>query len=672
MHPTRKPQSAHLAPLRPYTRACWALSLLTPIALISLTSCDTPSETPMSAGGGARGGGGVQGGGGVHGGGGEITAGDEPGGAVGPIGGASGPAGAEAPRVCEPSAEGWGTVAPIFEARCGACHGAEPKFGAPFPLSALSDLTPARATLAAEALSSGAMPPAGQSPLSAEERGALISWLTCGEAGEVSPTTPPGGFESTRPILSAPAEPPSGVDFFEVRANGFEVPSTRSDHYECFTVRAPLTEERFIRRIETIIGDARVLHHAVLIPEDGGRAPNTHSPCADDNAFALIYGWAPGQGALHFPEGGIRLAPGQALTLQIHYNNRAGYTDAIDNSGVRIYHAPPEGPEVAVVTLGPMEFEVPPRSRGEAVGYCELPADTRLVASFPHMHERGVRFEQVISRAWRERPVGEEGWEDVITLSGWDFESQYVYDTPMDLSEGDLIKTTCVYENTGDEPLRFGEKTEDEMCFNFAYISPPIGYTLCNQRDLPARQYEPGACAPAEAAEWTPPEVQLALVAAAPPPTAQSVLLPPGRYWIDSAAAYVDPQLAAQYRFDLARSGARSQGAVRWGEAGEVLIDASSDLRVVAAGLSFTTRVAISALSAVSFNEVAPEDPAAGSLSLTASCGEVPRDPVWVTLDEEASSAEGVGRGEGGAWLRMPLDLGPVSLTLRLHLVAAP
>jgi hypothetical protein len=582
------------------------------------------------------------------------------------------PAGAEALSACAPSAEQWPPLAPLLEARCGECHGASPQFGAPFPLASLSDFTPERALLAAEALSRGAMPPAGQPPLTAEERASLLSWLTCGAQGEAPPVSPPGGFESTRPVLSAPEAPPPGVDFFELRAGGFHVPPDRSDHYECFTLRAPLTEERFIRRIETLIDDARVLHHAVLIPEDGGRAPNTHSPCGDDNPFALIYGWAPGQGALHFPEGGIRLAPGQALTLQIHYNNRAGYADAIDNSGVRIYHAPPEGPEVAVITLGPMEFEVPPRSRGEAVGYCELPAHTRLVASFPHMHERGVRFEQQVSRDWRARPVGEEAWEDMITISGWDFESQYVYDTPMDLNEGDLIKTTCVYENTGDEPLSFGEKTEDEMCFNFAYISPPIGYTLCNQSQMPARAYVPGACAPEEASAWVPPEVALRLVAEAPPPPTQSVLLPAGRYWIDAALAYVDPTLAAQYRFDLERSGARAQGAVLWGESGEVLIDASSDLRVVAAGLSFTTRLELSALSAVSFHELPPDDPAAGSLSLTPSCGELTRDPVWLTLDDQALSAEGVGRGEGGAWLRLPLELGPVSLTLRLHLTAAP
>ena len=90
------------------------------------------------------------------------------------------------------------------------------------------------------------MPPAGQPSLAANDRMKLYSWLTCGDTGETPTPLPAGGFSSSRPLLTAPDEIPENTDFFEVKADGFAVPSNRSDRYECFTVQAPISEARFI------------------------------------------------------------------------------------------------------------------------------------------------------------------------------------------------------------------------------------------------------------------------------------------------------------------------------------------------------------------------------------------------------------------------------------------
>ena len=119
-----------------------------------------------------------------------------------------------------------------------------------------------------------------------------------------------GAFDADRDIIPQSDPPMVGVDFFELRAQAFKVGPDEDDRYECFTFELPITEERFIRRIETVVGDARVLHHAILIPEGQGE-PGTHGPCDEENPLSLVYGWAPGQGALQFPEGGIRIRPGQ-------------------------------------------------------------------------------------------------------------------------------------------------------------------------------------------------------------------------------------------------------------------------------------------------------------------------------------------------------------------------
>jgi hypothetical protein len=37
---------------------------------------------------------------------------------------------------------------------------------------------------------------------------------------------------------------------------------------------------------------------------------------------------------------------------------------------------------------------------------------------------------------------------------------------------GDTLTTTCVYNNTTDNTVTFGENTENEMCFNFVTAWP--------------------------------------------------------------------------------------------------------------------------------------------------------------------------------------------------------
>ena len=46
------------------------------------------------------------------------------------------------------------------------------------------------------------------------------------------------------------------------RAPDYRVPQT-DDHYMCFTIAAPTDRERFIRRIDAVVDESRVLHHLV-------------------------------------------------------------------------------------------------------------------------------------------------------------------------------------------------------------------------------------------------------------------------------------------------------------------------------------------------------------------------------------------------------------------------
>ncbi|MEE2643589.1 MAG: hypothetical protein VYD19_01535 [Myxococcota bacterium] len=493
---------------------------------------------------------------------------------------------------CVPDRARWEEeIGALVGARCGTCHGDPLQYGAPYTLTDYESLHAENVLgnqgafkAIAEQVELGRMPPAGQQALTEDERRALVQWARCDEAPTVIPA---GGFESDRPILQDPGPPPPGTPSFELRAVGFTPPTGRSDHYECFTFAVPVDAPRYLRRIETIVDDARVLHHIVLIPEDGGRAPGEHSRCNQENPLKLLYAWAPGQGALAFPEGGIRVEPGQAVTLQIHYNNKAGWDDVSDRSGVRIYHGPPEGPEVMVLTLGPVSFEIPAGERAQAVGWCELPAETKLLASFPHMHEIGVDFRShIISADGREQPL--------INLNGWDFESQYLYETPVSLNAGDTIETRCTFENRRDEPVRSGGRTGDEMCFNFTYITPPLPISYCNQDAPPSpRIYERGECADETLEAAVPAQIVQAelITGALPRPTGEA--LADGRWGVTSARIFFEQLSIGGLELELEASAIALQGALSLLE-GVLTVDLVVQIRLVISGLSYQQRIPIS------------------------------------------------------------------------------
>ncbi len=536
------------------------------------------------------------------------------------------------PAGCVPDRDVWMTEArPRVSTWCGACHGETPQFGAPYGLldyDALLAGPDGERPLdrLVETLRDGSMPPPAQPQPTGADRAALLDWASCGEnQGDPGEGPLPGGFDVDRPLLDAPDGPPPGTDFFELRADDFVVDPGMRNHYECFTFAAPIDTPRLIRRVETIVDDARVLHHTVLIPGGEGREPGENGPCANDNPLNLIYAWAPGQGPLHFPEGGIHLAPGERLTLQIHYNNAAGHPDVADASGVRIHHGPvtADAPIYDMLAFGPAVFRVAPRSVGQATGYCVLPQDTTVFASFPHMHEAGVAFAQTIRRA-----DGSE--EQLIDLQGWSFDSQYLYSTPVELSAGDIVTTTCTFRNLDDDVLRSGTATEDEMCFNFAYVTPPLAGRYCNRPELhEPSPYAAGRCAAARAEDLDPPRISGAYsMGAAPmltggPWPADGVWALSGIDMVfsdfDVGVAVLDPDASQVSGFGLL-----------WLEGDRITMDALVDLYLTDGLLAFDQTVNIS----VGGTRTAIDE--AGTVSLAGDCGDIEGDAVDIAYQTDA------------------------------------
>jgi hypothetical protein len=324
----------------------------------------------------------------------------------------------------------------------------------------------------------GKMPPANTptGALTEAEKNTLLAWLDSGAPGSGTaactgdPMPPPGPLPGP---ASLPCKPQ-----YEFRASGatatepFAVPLA-ANTYRCFSFQVPFTPDEQAIAWAPLIDDSRVLHHWILYGHTNNLMPNG---CGDPGRVFLV-GWAPGgQNGKLPPDVGFELPdPGTWLTLEVHYNNKAGHTDARDRSGVAMCTTNTPRPKVAgVITLGSLGINIPAGAddftvTSEITGLQTriLPEPLHVLWTSPHMHVTGKRFHTDIVRGG--------AMIELVDVPAWDFNDQraFLRDPEQTLiMPGDGMRTTCTYKNPTQNAIRFGEKTENEMCFNFVAVYP--------------------------------------------------------------------------------------------------------------------------------------------------------------------------------------------------------
>ncbi len=495
---------------------------------------------------------------------------------------------------CVPDRGAWASsIEPSVQRHCGSCHGETPDFGAPYSLTDLDFLlTPFAGgqrpvDRMAALVHAGQMPPPALARMPDETARAIVEWASCGELTVTEQT----GLTSTASPWLAPATGPAGLETLDLTASEFVVSPTTRDLYRCFVFDVPTTEDRFIRRFEMIFDRTEVLHHLVLLRDTDGTAPDEDYDClgAMPTGSQYLYAWAPGQGAVEFPEGGLRLRPGERYVMQIHYNNGVGLPDVSDSSGVRLFLAPPEGDEYGMLAIGPVSFEIPARSSQTAGSYCTVREESRMIAGMPHMHEVGTSFhEHIESGAGGRR-------RDLIDIENWDFDTQLFYALPATLEPGDRIYTECTWDNPGSERVTTGPRTDDEMCFNFAYITPPPTALFCDEGDGPPSDvpYAPGTCAPSGASADVPVQTLPWREGIASSPLAGGAV-PDGHWTLTGGEILVSALTTPLGTVDLARTFTLARGQATT-SGGTFSFDAATHVFIQAtAGASFGRPGAIS------------------------------------------------------------------------------
>jgi hypothetical protein len=331
-------------------------------------------------------------------------------------------------------------------------------------------------------VSAGLMPPPTAPPLAPAEKAALLGWLEAGApSGGEACSAPPPDAGGTAPDPNAPPSGPAALPCkpkYEFRAHGlaptdpFPVP-VETNAYRCFSFPVPFTAGEQAIAWAPVIDDERVIHHWILY----GHKNTTRPVGCGDTQRVFLTGWAPGGGNGVMPaDVGLELPdPGTWLTLEVHYNNGARIPDARDRSGVAMCTTEtPRPKEAGVVTLGTLNIAIPADNMDHTVT-SEFPGTlTRLLPeplhvlwTSPHMHVAGRSFRTDIIRGGQTLPL--------VDVPMWDFDNQRGYPTDPEktlILPGDTLRTSCTYRNGTTSPIRFGEKTENEMCFNFVAVYP--------------------------------------------------------------------------------------------------------------------------------------------------------------------------------------------------------
>ncbi len=376
-------------------------------------------------------------------------------------------------------------VQPMLNSHCTRCH-----YEGGLGPGDFTDLETVRALGPAMvgAMEAGEMPPAAADPtcreykgsehlnLPADDAATFAAWLDA-DTPEGDPTTAP----EVVPLKDELENPDAVVMMESAYTPSFADPSNPGNEYRCFAIDPGELTGRYITSMAPIVGNNQMVHHIVLftMPEEdlteSQRTPEGWN-CIDDMGSETLDGmltaWAPGMLPVEFPEGkGIQVEEGRVLVAQMHYFYNGPDTEgASDQSGYAFHLAPEDEPvaPVFMVPAGSFSFTIPAGSADYTFtdGFLNTYVDLTVLSMFPHMHQLGTRFNA--------RILHEDGSETCLVDGQYSFDNQmtYQFTDPASFKKGDSVEFSCTWDNSaGDSAVRYGERTDEEMCFFFTFVT---------------------------------------------------------------------------------------------------------------------------------------------------------------------------------------------------------
>jgi hypothetical protein len=378
-------------------------------------------------------------------------------------------------------------IAPIIFKSCAPCH--HPGEVAPFSLLTYED-TKKHAEQIQVVTASRYMPPwkgaAECGPFIGERR------LQPGDVDLIAKWIEQGSVEGDPRDLPAPPEFRSGwvlgePDVVLSMPQSCSIPADGPDIYRNFVFDLNVPKGKFIKAVEYRPGNRRIVHHAALSMDVGGRARQKYekSPAEGFEGASIagellpgsLAAWTPGRNPLPLPTGfSLPWKDGVGLVLQLHLHPSGKAESEQSSIGVYLTDKPPER---SMVNIGLIykKIDIPP---GEREYRCRddftLPIDMDAYGLFPLMHLLGRQFTLTA-----QSPDGSE--LTILRIDDWDFnwQSDYQFQKPVRIKAGTKLVMETVHDNSGENirnpnrpprRVKWGEQTTDEMAVALLQLVP--------------------------------------------------------------------------------------------------------------------------------------------------------------------------------------------------------
>jgi hypothetical protein len=202
------------------------------------------------------------------------------------------------------------------------------------------------------------------------------------------------------------------------------------------------------------------------VSTEAPRADSLHAP--PRRLGNIIGGTAPGTNVVQFPKGAaLRIRAGTILTFQMHYTAKGH--DMMDRSkvGFKFASEPPDE-EINMTAFVNGNFTIPAGGKDSVTSSITPSRAVRIWGLLPHTHLRGVRWRYTL-----EKPDGTT--QVVLDIPHYDFnwQTNYLFATPLDIPAGATLKGVAWYDNSpsnkhNPDPtinVHWGDQTWEEMQF---------------------------------------------------------------------------------------------------------------------------------------------------------------------------------------------------------------
>ncbi|WP_394845240.1 peptidylglycine alpha-amidating monooxygenase [Pendulispora brunnea] len=368
----------------------------------------------------------------------------------------------------------------VLARNCRSCHSNPPSYGAPMPLVTWDDLQARAKTdskqrvyeMVGKRIHDDAAPMPAKGPLGMADMKTLDGYIAAGapRSSELCDAHPGDG--DPMPLNCKP-------DMQIAPRAPWAMPKELHDQYVCYGIDVKNTGKRHVVAIAPKVQNRKIVHHALLMQSDQSEDPTPHA-CNPGGAlrWRMLYAWAPGgQNMVMPPEAGFPQEGTTHYVVQIHYNNVGSLENQTDTSGFDVCTTDQlRQNDADVMAFGATNFSIPRQSNYDITCSMTVPLlypKMHAIFAMPHMHKLGTALVNTLYPAGKS-PV------DMGTQLTWDFNNQLWYPIDATLKPGDVVKTRCAWTNPTQQPVLFGENTENEMCYAFAVYYPRITLPLFN------------------------------------------------------------------------------------------------------------------------------------------------------------------------------------------------